>query len=217
VDGVRQDAGDPSLTLYAIGKEDATQGWVPYCDPDAWGSTEAVVVPGSWDLATGRPVGAEGVTVACLSGAIGKCVRLGYRPERTVDGVSLADAHQACVHMVRADYCGDGRPHTVDGTYIHVYDRLGVQVPAPDRPLELEAGWGKDGATWLQATRWGEELAAIVAECPDRLAGRVATPDTRLTGAQVLARFPETWIVSDHARDAADRKRLPARVAAPVR
>jgi hypothetical protein len=217
VDGIRADAGDPSLTVYALSVEDPAHGWVPYCDADAWGSTEAVIVPGSWDLASGRRVDEGGITVACLSGAIGKCVRFGYRPWKTVDGVSLADAHQACVHMVRADYCGDGRPHTQDGTYIHVYDRLGVQVPAPDRPVELEAGWGKDGATWIEASRWGQDLAALVAECPDRLAGRVATPGTHLTGPQILARFPETWIVNDHARDPAERKHLPAGPAAPAR
>ena len=30
--------------------------------------------------------------------------------------------HEACVRMVRADYCGDGRSHTVDGMAIDVWD-----------------------------------------------------------------------------------------------
>lgn len=213
IDAVRADPQDPGTTFYTVSMEATPGTWAPYCGPDAWGSTEAVVVPGSWDATTGTRQHDRGVTIACLSGAIGKCVRFGYKPWKSAEGVSLADAHQACVRMVRADYCGDGRSHTRDGTFIHIYDHLGIQVPAPDRPVVLEAGWGKDGATWLQSPRWGADPRAVAAECPDRLAGRVALPGVALTGEQVFARFPETLIICDHARDETDRERLPERPA----
>ena len=61
----------------------------------------------------------------CTGGAIGKCVRWGYKPWRSgPDGVALWDYHQACVRMVRADYGGDGVGHTRDNTPVDVFDRL---------------------------------------------------------------------------------------------
>src|SRR6202162_534078 len=40
----------------------------------------------------------------------GKCVRYGYHPwEQAPDGRPMRDYYDACVRMVRADYCGDVR------------------------------------------------------------------------------------------------------------
>ena len=77
------------------------------------------------------------ITFACTNGALAKCVRWGYKPWKTVNGVSLADYHQACVHMTPADYCGDGKAHTRDGTLIDIWDRLGVQKREPSLGLRL--------------------------------------------------------------------------------
>ena len=52
--------------------------------------------------------------------------------------------------MVRADYCGDGVPHTVNGTLVDVYDRLSptiqTQATADHPEWGVEAEWGPDGA-----------------------------------------------------------------------
>ena len=69
------------------------------CAPDAEGHS------------LGFPVrdGHGGFDLACTSGAVGKCIRWGYRPwEEQPGGPPLAALHQACVHMARADYGGDG-------------------------------------------------------------------------------------------------------------
>jgi hypothetical protein len=45
-----------------------------------------------------------GVSV-CISGAVGKCARFGYKPWKVLsDGQALSMYHQACVRMLRADY-----------------------------------------------------------------------------------------------------------------
>lgn len=65
-------------------------------------------------------------------GGIAKCVDMGYKP-----WTSAADElHQACVRMVRADFCGDGVPFTVDGTAIDVQDWTGVQTPTTSMTWE---------------------------------------------------------------------------------
>jgi len=91
-------------------------------------------------------------TLGCVEDAVGKCVRLGYEPWQTrsvcngsrCQQANLSDWHQACTRMVRADYCGDGRSHTVDGTMINVYDGLGIQID--DEPWFFEAEWVSGGA-----------------------------------------------------------------------
>ena len=112
--------------------------------------------------------------VTCSSGAIGKCVRLGYKPwKRLPDGTALWDHHQACVRMMRADYCGDGQSFTRDGTLIDLYDRLGLQKDEPAPGMRFEAGWGKDGAICVARARIPEKvtLEELARRCPGRLAG----------------------------------------------
>ncbi len=209
IDGVETDPDDRAgeLRLYTIAAHEAGGDWRPYCEPDAQGRSRAVALQGSWDL-RGRYLPSSRITFGCTSGAIGKCVRWGYRPWTTVAGRSLRPLHLACVRMVRADYCGDGRAHTRDGTFIDVFDRLGVQQreAVPDRPVLFEAGWSPDGATYLAHPRWGA-LAAIVAECPGRLHLRSALRGPRLSAEEVEARFPETVLFNDNAPRVADRLR----------
>ena len=103
-----------------------------------------------------------GFTITCTSGAIGKCIRIGYKPWGERKGQSLWDYHQACVRMLRADYGGDGVGHTRDGTTIDPFDQLGIQSfePDPHGPkLEFEAAWGPDGAVCVRRTRIPELLS----------------------------------------------------------
>jgi hypothetical protein len=191
---------DPTTPLYGVSVK-AGDAWVPYCAPDRTGVRAAYALSGSYS--TSRPWQDSGaVTFACTSGALGKCVRLGYAPWRsTRDGRSLRPFHEACVRMIRADYCGDGRTHTVDGTPIDVHDAIGVQSrepPDPAHPRVLEAGWSPSGATFLHRARLADDVAAIVAECPDKLAGRTSAAGAAApTDAEIVARYPETLIVDD--------------------
>jgi len=115
-----------------------------------------------------------GFSFTCTSGAEGKCILLGYRPWEHRDGVPMRELHRACVHMIRADYGGDDRPTTRNGTLIDVYDRFGIQVPAADPALTFEAGWSPEGAICVAHPRIAAHvsLADLAARYP-RLAGRL--------------------------------------------
>jgi ADYC domain len=65
--------------------------------------------------------------------------------------VNLADHHQACTRMLRADYCGDGTSYTVDDVEINVYDGLGIRVDS--EAWASEAEWDADGALCLSSPR----------------------------------------------------------------
>ena len=71
--------------------------------------------------------------------------------------------------MIRADYCGDGRSFTKDGTLIDMGDALGVQTfETTDRAdFALEATWGPNGATCVAKTRY--RLPEIPSCLADRL------------------------------------------------
>jgi ADYC domain len=139
--------------------------WRDLCiTPGPDGTVGGFPVAGRW-TSDGRHLSdPTGFLVTCTAGAIGKCVRLGYKPWRNAGEVaSLWDYHQACVRMMRADYGGDGVSHTRDGTFIDIFDRLGIQHFDPEDPraraLEDEAAWGPDGAVCIRRTRIPELLS----------------------------------------------------------
>ena len=114
----------------------------------------------------------------------------GYKPWKTrADGTPLWDLHQACTRMLRADYCGDGTPHTRDGTPVDVYDTVGIQSPQPGSELSFEAGWRADGAICVRKVRIPEitTLEALVQSCPARLQKHVGPECTEERGRQLGA------------------------------
>jgi hypothetical protein len=77
--------------------------------------------------------------------------------------------------MARADYCGNGRSHTHEGTLIDFYDGLGVLSPTTEASevwdparASFEAAWAPDGAACLSRTRDGRAMETILEECPGR-------------------------------------------------
>jgi ADYC domain-containing protein len=144
-------------------------------------------------LAFPVPDGNGGYDLTCTSGAIGKCVRWGYRPwEQKADGPPLRDLHKACVLMTRADYGGDGTTSTRDGTRIYLCDRFGV-VPCSvgGGPLAFEAAWGPDRAVCVARPRIPEKISLdqIAARYPDlapRLGPESCTQDSALRDPEVL-------------------------------
>lgn len=106
------------------------------------GGAMAVLVPGSWDVdgdMTYYPSTTE-TTIACRGSSIAKCFELGY------SGDKLA----ACVRALRADYCGDGTPYTVNGTLVNLYDGAGIATDAADWSVEAE--WAPGGASCIRST-----------------------------------------------------------------
>jgi hypothetical protein len=145
IDGIDTDATQPRepLTLYRASILMPGGGAVEACQPDPTGRRAALI----YRDATGRHY------LTCTSGADGKCILFGYRPWKSVDGVPMRDLHQACIHMLRADYGGDNRPTTREGTVINIYDRFGIQLTAPGPGLTFEAAWGADGAICVARPR----------------------------------------------------------------
>ncbi len=162
---------DREVYLYSVNYQDPNNSqWHNLCQPDADNLAQAMLLSGEWDE-TGTHIDNNKVTVACTSGVLAKCVRWGYKPWQTVQGVSLRDYHQTCTRMARADYCGNGISHTKDGSAIDLYDRLGIQQPEPqeNREMIFEAAWGVDGSVLLARTRYPEGLAQLKKECPEKL------------------------------------------------
>jgi hypothetical protein len=154
---------DPQcIHAYLIDQFDGTD-WVPLCQADGV-PISAVPVVGSWnDLPTDHAhYNPNGMTFVCLNGAPAKCLYY-HRYLPWLPGGDQNNLWQSCIRMIRADYCGDGRDHTLGGTQIISGDFLTppqhVWVPGPDTPDSLyEADWGPNGAECVNAVRHDELL-----------------------------------------------------------
>jgi len=146
------------------------QDGVPLCGLNGVDPIPAVPIFGTWDGGE-KGSGAHttrGLTFACKGAAVAKCIsQEGYRPY-----VSW-NHHNACVRMLRADYCGTGVPHTVGGTPITMVDGMS---PAPIHPqpanwdfytgnYRFEAIWSANGAVCTSAERLAE-IQAFYTEPP---------------------------------------------------
>jgi len=150
IDAVETDDRVPGgpVVLYQFLVEDPVERrFQNACMPDARGRQ------------LGLPLQKEtGVDLTCTSGAEGKCILMGYRPWEDQPDVPMQDLHAACIHLMRADYGGDDRPTTRDGTLVDVFDRFGIQKPESADPLPFEAAWGKDGAVCVAHPRIAEAV-----------------------------------------------------------
>ncbi|MFO1060916.1 MAG: ADYC domain-containing protein [Dongiaceae bacterium] len=164
IDAVAPDPRDRSgeTTLYALSVADGPGGARrALCQPDPFGERWGFPLAAAYDAA-GRAAGP--VAITCTAGAQAKCIRFGYRPWHP----EMVALHAACTHMVRADYCGDGRPHTRNGTRINYYDHGGVIVDDPWPGMSFEAAWTPQGAACVARTRIPAvaTLEQVLAECP---------------------------------------------------
>ncbi len=152
-----------------------TGSWQPGCPADADGRNAAIPLAAVWDERGDRSASTTRFTFGCTTGVIAKCYRWGYRPWVTGHG-DLAAMHWTCTRLARADYCGNGVPHTHDGTLINVWDTLPAPGPIqrhgllPPVGMLFEAGWNTSGAVCLSHARWLlDDGPAIAALCPQRL------------------------------------------------
>lgn len=152
-----------------------TGSWQAACPADTDGRSVAIPLDATWDERGDRIASSTLFTFGCTTGVIAKCYRWGYRPWVTGYG-DLTTMHWTCTRLARADYCGIGVPHTRNGTWINVWDKLPSPGPIqrhgllPPLGMLFEAGWNTGGAVCLSHARWllddGLEIAAL---CPDRL------------------------------------------------
>jgi hypothetical protein len=171
---------DRDITRYRVSYATAG-GWQPLCGVDPSGhAIPAVPLEGRWDPGQGTPTGGahlddESVfTFACEGYVLAHCVEAGYAPWRQAmvcrrghacERVDLAPWYQACTRMMRADYCGDGTPHTVDGTPINVYDAFRIRVDSESWLFEAE--WDEDGARCMVEERLSGHDPACMADLVD--------------------------------------------------
>jgi len=123
----------------------------------------AIPVSGVWNLHEGPEYGghkfdshSRRISFSCPWGAIGKCVyqnRDGFVWKNPITDDHSDQLHQACVRAMRADYCGNGRSHTFDGTLLHIF-RATAGRSASDPRYKLEALWDASGAVCVQSTRY---------------------------------------------------------------
>lgn len=173
------DPKDRDILRHEFQVQDDKGEWKPACQPNFQGETWGFPIA----LPEGHP-GREGaITLTCSSGAVGKCVRFGYKPwAKGSRGEDLTPYHAACVHMVRADYGGDGAPHTKNGTDIDVYDHIGIQQAESKRDPKFgfEAGWSPSGAVCVAHTRWRDLIttAALFETYPRLQQAQPCTEDS---------------------------------------
>jgi hypothetical protein len=146
----RAPAPNEDLRLYDVKFFGSDGVWHPACRDYSGTPVLAMPLQGVWDYRQGVPGGGSKTedpsrfTFACMGGAIAKCVLWGYRPWSSFNNIPLALYHQACTRLVRADYCGDGKSYTQQGTFINLYDKLGIQQDTEDWVFEAE--WDEGGA-----------------------------------------------------------------------
>jgi hypothetical protein len=135
------------------------QGWARLCGDETDGSAKlAIPVQGTWNPTTGAwSDNGSQFSLACRKASVAKCVEFGYKPWDGFD-----NEHRACVRMLRADYCGDGTPHTVNGTVINLYDNLGIQADTESWPVDAE--WTPDGARCINHYRGGTAPSCYAAK-----------------------------------------------------
>jgi hypothetical protein len=172
IDAVERDpdARRGPVWLHSLSTQTADGSWQHLCEAGPDGRRQAFPLafrPRSPDGAM-EPAPEGRFELICTGGALGKCVRFGYPP-----WVGLA-AYNACIRLVRADYCGDGAGTTRNGMRIDLYDDSGIQTADGDPAQDLEAGWTAEGAVCVRHIRVKENtsLDAIANSCP-RLRGRL--------------------------------------------
>lgn len=197
---VELDPKDPEKETYlytAFYLDTSDSKWKNLCKPDAEKVAKAIVLTGSWNDTEAYIESSQQVTFAFTNGAIAKCVRFGYKPWKNVKGKSLRDYHQTCTRMVRADYCGNGKSHTRDGTLIDFYDVLDIQKPSPEKEMVFEAAWRPNGAICINRPRWEETLSEIRKECPERLTGRINENGSCATAQKARQNWPDSLLFND--------------------
>jgi hypothetical protein len=129
--------------------------WQDACADEAGDSGMGLFVDGRWG-----PDGtwqADGYTFSCPRGVIAKCARSwGYKPWKTLASdsgpVFLHSLHLACTRAARADYCGDGIPHTREGVLIGMTDGHGFN-PRSSGHGDIEAIFDEQGAIRVHGWR----------------------------------------------------------------
>ncbi|MEO8705186.1 MAG: ADYC domain-containing protein [Kofleriaceae bacterium] len=174
LDGVRALAAPNTDVWSYTFSYQTSAGWTSLC-----GVNDAIVSPGIWNPTTTKHQSdSNKFTVSCRGSTFSKCIELGYKSDSLLDTY-----HQACIRALRADYCGDGKANTVNGTEINIFDKLGKQ--ADTLAWTLESNWTPDGAICIGKARL---IATTGAGVPACIASRAATACTTSSWGTALIR-----------------------------
>lgn len=170
---------------YLVEWTSSSEGPRPLCPEEA----PALVLPGSWGDGFFRPhYPSTAFFFACLpyesastrrltkGGVSAKCVDWGYPPwvsyDKMPDGsTSPAQTHSqalryhaACTAMASADFCGEGKTNTVDGTPIIMFNAKNVRTQAARSPPHEEyiasGPFGTRGAFYFESA-WTAQLVVV--------------------------------------------------------
>jgi hypothetical protein len=199
--------GTGGTFLYTVEWQTGNGSWLPLCGSDTDGLRAALPLAAVFDATGARHESTTHFTFGCTTGVLAKCYRWGYKPwlSHPAEPTLMRDLHWACTRMARADYCGNGRSHTRDGTLINLWDTLPAPGPLQSRgePVPgflFEAGWSTSGAVCLSKTRWLELSPEVAAACPERLIppGASVGPATVCDApAQALAFDPKARLFNE--------------------
>lgn len=172
IDAVARDPERPDVWLHVFSIEQPDGRWTSFCAAAADGTRAGFPVPGHATPNGGLETAADGgFELVCTAGARGKCIRFGYD---TWHGPEALRRYNACVHMVRADYAGNGGSTTRDGTIIEIDDDWRGDVRRGD--FLFEAGWDDLGAVCVRHARISRNIALAALEtAAPRLRGRTGT------------------------------------------
>jgi hypothetical protein len=196
---VEVDPLDPQqeIELYTVFYQDEDQTWQNLCQADESFPAKAIALQGSWDRTGAYVGGQDKVSFSCVNGALAKCVRMGYKPWKSFNGIPLRNYHQACVRMVRADYCGDGVGHTKNGTMINVYDKLKINVPDPPKKMTFEAAWEPNGASCINHLRYENQKEYLQKVCPQKIAIQQDRKNLCSSAEKARQNFPKALLFND--------------------
>ncbi|RKH48784.1 ADYC domain-containing protein [Corallococcus llansteffanensis] len=171
------------------------------------GSGYALAVPNAWstsgDLLTNhdyftfacapRDEGVSGKPFFVGGGVIAKCIDWGYAPWAGATSTSdtiAREYHQLCTRMAVADYCGEGRSNTLDGTPLAF---MGPEHAAAISPLgklpstlapdgyALEAVWTMDACGLARPVCLGKKRWDSLAAEGTCLDASLHIPETKVT------------------------------------
>jgi hypothetical protein len=186
-----EETGHAPVWLHSFSTEAVDGSRQPLCDAGPDGRRQGFPLAGRpRSDGTIEPDEPGVFEIVCTSGARGKCVRFSYLPWISA---AMHEIYDACVRMVRADYCGDGTATTRDGTRIDFYDDGGIQKSDSAPSQEFEAGWTAAGAVCVHHVRVKENISLekLATSCPrlrDRLGGACTEERARALGATLFVR-----------------------------
>ncbi|RYZ39124.1 MAG: hypothetical protein EOO71_21305 [Myxococcaceae bacterium] len=169
------------------------------------GSGFALAVPHAWSTGGELLKNPDYFTFACVAenqgtptnpffvggGVIAKCIDWGYAPWAGSYPDDVARGyHQLCTHMARADYCGEGRSNTLDGTPLSFMGPQNALLQSPsgypvasveNGQYALEAVWTRDACgtvrpLCLGKKRW--DTLSLEATCVNRALEPVIPPSS---------------------------------------